>query len=98
MPIELDKKPGGANGLTARQAPETPEGQGPKLRIRILRAINSRYGAYKAGEVVEVEISVARSWIGFGIAEQEKMLSGPPEVKTESPAEHPGNPKKKASR
>ena len=89
MPIIFDKTPGSANKLQRRrngQLPETPKpSAGPApietMRIRMLQSVHSRQGAYKAGQVIELPVLTARSWIGFGLAEEDKMLDGAPETK-----------------
>lgn len=95
MPIEYDDRPGSAN----RQQ-RTKDGQLPgpikqpgenspitTMRIRLLQPVKCRLGIYQQGQVVDLPEDTARSWIGFGLAEQDKMLAGPPEIKAEQPLE-----------
>jgi hypothetical protein len=53
-----------------------------KMRVRILRNIlGSRHGTFLAGQSVELPFELARSWIGAGLAEQDKILDSAPETK-----------------
>ena len=51
------------------------------MRIRILRSIATRDRAFAPGSVVDIENELARAWIQAGVAEEDKSLDGPPEVK-----------------
>lgn len=51
------------------------------MRIRIKKDISTRIGAFTAGQVIELEDVLARSWVGFGLAEEEKSISLVPETK-----------------
>ena len=88
MPIEYDRTPGGANKKQRRRNGELPEKQktpeprvDETLRVRMLRSFTLDSGTFKTGDTVRVPIITARSWIGFGLAEQDKSLDGPPETK-----------------
>lgn len=89
MPVEFDTRPGSGNKkqrrrdgtLPGRIKPPAPEAPRTMLRIRMLQSFTCRLGTYRQGQVVEVPVDTARSWIGFGLAEQDKMLSGAPETK-----------------
>lgn len=92
MPIEFDMRPGSGNKRQRRKNGQLPEAPRPSteappvvatMRIRMLQSLISRHGKYKTGQVVELPILTARSWIGFGLAEQDKMLDGAPETKQE---------------
>ena len=93
MPIEFDKTKNSIkkhqrtrNGtltkdLPPQKAPAPPESV-EKMRVRILRTIRgSRHGTFIAGQSAELPVDLARSWIGSGLAEQDKSLDGPPETK-----------------
>ena len=88
-PIEYDKTPGGANKKQRTRDGVIPEiakdpggpAPSPTMRIRMIRDLRCKRGAFRAGEVVILEPETARSWIGFGFAEQDKSLDGPPETK-----------------
>ena len=60
-----------------------PKGKPPK-RIRMLISVGNTK-MYQRGEVFsvphDVPVNTARSWIAAGVAEEDKSLSGPPEVK-----------------
>jgi len=51
------------------------------MKVRILRSIATRDRAFVSGSVVEVDDKTAKAWIRAGVAEQDKSLDGPPEVK-----------------
>lgn len=51
------------------------------MRVRILRSLATRDRAFTPGLVVEVDDKTAKAWIQAGVAEQDKSLEGPPEVK-----------------
>ncbi len=52
------------------------------MRIRILRRITStKHGTFQIGVVAELPVALAKDWIGMGLAEQDKMLTGAPETK-----------------
>ena len=52
------------------------------MRIRILRSIHgSRSGTFLEGQVYDMPIGLARSWIQSGLAEEDKMLDAAPETK-----------------
>ena len=80
MPIEYDKRPGGAKGVPPQLA-QSATAAGGVLRVRMLRHISSRLGTFRAGQSVELPRDVARSWIGYGFAEQDKMIDAAPETK-----------------
>lgn len=87
MPIEIDKKPGRKplrrNGEPAGQVktPGGPDFVPPTMRVRMLRDIWSKRGTFTAGKTYDLELDTARSWIGFGFAEQDKALDGAQEIK-----------------
>lgn len=89
MPIKYDKRPGSANkkqrrrngGLPEPQKQPAPSPLEETMRVRMLREINCKRGIFAPGQVIELPIAVARSWIGFGFVEQDKMLNGAPEKK-----------------
>ncbi len=89
MPIEFDKKPGGANKRQRRRNGELPQPQKPPaeatppetIRVRMLQAVRSKRGNFAPGQVIDLPAVIARSWIGFGLAEEDKMLTGAPETK-----------------
>lgn len=82
MPIEYDKRPGSAKGVP----PQAVQGAVAEdvMRVRMLRPIASRLGTFRAGQAVELPSDTARSWIGFGFAEQDKMIEAIPETKAET--------------
>ena len=51
------------------------------MRIRILRSIATADRAFTPGSVVDVDEKTAKAWIQAGVAEQDKSLQGPSEVK-----------------
>jgi len=51
------------------------------MRVRILRSLATRDRAFMPGLVVEVDDRTAKAWIQAGVAEQDKSLDGPSEVK-----------------
>jgi hypothetical protein len=90
MPIEFDGRPGGANKRQRRRNSELPGPIKPPaptlppitMRIRILKHIGgSKHGTFKAGQVANLPVETARSWIGFGLAEEDKMIDSAPETK-----------------
>jgi|GEM_PF-6419947 len=93
MPIEYDARPGSANrgrrkrgesaarSQTEAQAQSEPQAGEVLLRVRMLRPVRSRLGEFAEGQTARLPADVARSWIGFGLAELDKSLDGPPEVK-----------------
>ncbi len=75
----LPKRDGTLPGPIKAPAPTPPP---ETTRIRILRRIQStRYGTFEVGRSCELPVDLARSWIGMGLAEQDKMLDGPKETK-----------------
>lgn len=86
MPIMIDKKPGRKplrrNGEEAGPVvPAAPPEPKPTIRVRMLRDINVRVGSFLAGKSYDLEPITARSWIGFGFAEQDKALDRANEIK-----------------
>lgn len=84
--IEIDKKPGRKqlrrNGEVAGPIkPPAPPDPEPMLRVRMLRDISSERGTFLKGGSYLLPVNTARSWIGFGFAEQDKALNGAPETK-----------------
>lgn len=84
--IQIDKKPGRKqlrrNGEEAGPIkPPGPPEPIPTLRVRMLRDISSERGLFVHGKSYELPVNTARSWIGFGFAEQDKALNGAPETK-----------------
>ena len=55
------------------------------MRIRILRSIATADRAFTPGSVADIENELARAWIQAGVAEEDKSLDGPPEVKESVP-------------
>ena len=55
------------------------------MKVRILRSIATRDRAFVPGSVVDIENELARAWIQAGVAEEDKSLDGPPEVKESVP-------------
>jgi len=51
------------------------------MRIRILRSIATADRAFTPGSVADVDEKTAKAWIQAGVAEQDKSLQGPSEVK-----------------
>lgn len=51
------------------------------MRVRILETIYTPSQAFMPGSVVEVDKETAKSWIKKGLAELDKSLERPPEVK-----------------
>lgn len=47
----------------------------------MLHSVGVAGGVFNAGAVVEIDEKTARSWILAGLAEQDKSLDGPAEVK-----------------
>jgi hypothetical protein len=63
------------------KAPEPPPPPAT-MRVRILRRIQStRHGKYEVGQEASLPVDLARSWIGMGLAELDKMCDGAPETK-----------------
>lgn len=89
MPIEFNKTPGSARKRQRTRAGEIPairpSSEAPPMlptkRIRIIQPIRARVGTFAPGQVVTLERGLANSWIGFGLAEEDKSLDGPPETK-----------------
>lgn len=84
MPMQIDRKPGRKplrrNGeepgpMKAAVAPE------PTLRVRMLKTVTPGGGTFEAGKAYHVPVVMARSWIGFGLAEEDKSLDRAPETK-----------------
>ena len=88
-PIEFDKRPGSAKGKWKRRngepvGPIKPPGEpvpAATMRVRMLQAVRSKIGTFKPGQAIELDPATARSWIGFGLAEQDKMIDSAPETK-----------------
>jgi K+/H+ antiporter YhaU regulatory subunit KhtT len=51
------------------------------LRIRMLKSAATVIGVFRAGEVIMAPAKYARPWLASGLAEQDKMVDGPPETK-----------------
>jgi hypothetical protein len=87
MPIAISKRPGRKpivkNGDAAEPvkapAPQAPEESG--VRVRMMRDITSRLGTFVRGKTYRLPTDTARSWIGFGFAEEDKALDHAPETK-----------------
>ena len=47
----------------------------------MLHSVGVAGGVFNAGEVVHIDEKTAKSWILAGLAEQDKSLDGPAEVK-----------------
>jgi len=62
-------------------SPSPIEGSGSVIRVRMLRPAGTSRGSYQPGTVIDLPADTARSWIAAGIAEQDKMIDGPPEIK-----------------
>jgi hypothetical protein len=84
--IQIDRKPGRKqlrrNGEVA--GPIKPPGPAepiPTLRVRMLRDINCKLGSFAHGKAYQLPVNTARSWIGFGFAEEDKALDSAPETK-----------------
>ena len=56
------------------------------MRIRILRSLATTRQVYSPGMVVDVDDKTARAWLNAGVAELDKSLDGPAEVKQDDPA------------
>ena len=56
-------------------------------RIRTIKSIASRYAYYAEGTVLhvpeDIDEATALSWLKGHLAEEDKMLDGPPETKVE---------------
>lgn len=93
MPVVFDKERNSARKYQKKKdgtpVPESykapvphPEPPAGEMRVRILRDIRSRqHGTFTAGQIAKVDRVTARSWIGFGLAEEDKALDGPSERK-----------------
>lgn len=54
----------------------------PTKRVRMLRRVQSRfYGILEVGKTADIPVQTADTWIGMGLAEEDKSLGGPPEIK-----------------
>jgi len=51
------------------------------MRIRILRSMVAGGRAFVPGSVVEIDKRTAEAWLKAGVAEEDKALDGPEEVK-----------------
>ena len=51
------------------------------MRIRIIRSIATGGRAFKPGSVVDIDKLTAEAWLRAGVAEEDKALDGPEEVK-----------------
>jgi len=60
------------------------------MRIRTLKRIARQWGALPCGTVLhipdDIDEATALSWLKGGLAEEDKMLDGPPETKAEPEA------------
>lgn len=52
------------------------------LRVRILKTIDAKIGRFEPGKVVVLPYDIGRNLVGFGLAEEDKMLDIIPETKT----------------
>lgn len=52
------------------------------LRVRILKAIDAKIGRFEPGKVIVLPYDIGRSLVGFGLAEEDKMLEIIPETKS----------------
>jgi len=67
---------------TAPPPPLPPDPAPTTMRVRILTTIRgSRSGTFMAGQVANLPVAVALSWISIGFAEEDKMCDGAPETK-----------------
>jgi len=94
MPVIFDKTPGSINIARAKAHAERIGGP---MKIRMLVTHQTaRDGThvitYEAGQVYEVDESTGKRWIGKGMAEDDKMIVGPAEVKA------PDKPKKEKAK
>ncbi len=83
MPIKIKKhgvKDAPAPVELAPQPPAVAEGETSR-RVRILKVLTWRGKIYRPGEVARLPVDTARTWIGYGLAEEDKMIDGAPEVK-----------------
>jgi len=57
------------------------------MRIRTLKSIASKWKFVPCGTVLhvpdDIDEATAQSWLKGGLAEEDKMLDGPPEVKVD---------------
>lgn len=75
----LPKKDGTLPGPVKAPEPPAPV---PTMRVRILRRIQStKNGTFAVGQSAELPVDMARSWIGMGLAEQDKSFDRAPETK-----------------
>lgn len=90
MPITIDKRPYSAQKRQRTKSGEIPPpvvppaepAPVPLVRVRVLRRITSRkFGTLAAGEVVSLAEDKAKELVSMGLAEQDKMLGGAPEIK-----------------
>lgn len=87
MPIKIDTRPGRKplrkNGeeVGPIKPPGGPDAPAPVLRVRMLRDLDCKLGAFLKGRSYELPPTTARSWIGFGFAEQDKSIDSAPETK-----------------
>lgn len=51
------------------------------MRVRMIKDLALKAGTFQAGKSYEVEDVIARSWIGFHLAEEDKMIDSAPETK-----------------
>ena len=59
------------------------------MRIRTLKSIASKWKFVPCGTVLhvpdDIDEATAQSWLKGGLAEEDSMLDGPPEVKDDGP-------------
>lgn len=53
------------------------------MRVRVLRDFTTATGAFRAGEVREIDPRKAEGWLRAGLVMQDKSLDGARETKTE---------------
>ena len=70
------------NGEDTASPQRPPDPEPTTMRVRILKTLRgSRSGTFMAGQVANLPIAVALSWISIGFAEEDKMREGAPETK-----------------
>lgn len=86
MPIQIDKKPGRKplrrNGEAAgpSEPPGPPEPVSTR-RVRMIRGVVCKIGTFEVGKTYEMPVNTAASWIGFGLAEEDKSFDHAQETK-----------------
>lgn len=84
--IQIDKHPGRKqlrrNGEVAGPIkPPAPPDPEPALRVRMLRDISCKRGAFAHGKAYDLPVNTARAWIGYGFAEEDKSFDSAQETK-----------------